>query len=172
MALSTKESQGSKDLDRNLTPKESQYQKKMLTDLLAAGIGKPRKYKRPEDMLPFIVEYFENTKRPTVIGITNALAMSKSTFSKYRNDPNMKDYSNLLELAVAYAEESTIDGGLSGRLNGSFTQFYTKNAHGYTDKRDVDVNHSGVVGIKEVLQSANTIDRANAIDATIIEPDL
>ena len=107
-------------------------------------VGRPPKYKTPEDMQEVIDEYFDSVRgrddtgrvtsfRPTVSGIALALGMSTEAFRNYQDKDEFLATVKRAKQHVEVALEAALYGtGVAGVI------FNLKNNFGMVDKQEVE----------------------------------
>lgn len=114
-------------------------------------VGRPPKYKTPEEMQVVIDEYFEGDAyveigdearlyAPTVSGLAFALDMSTEALRNYECKDEF--------LATVKKAKQKVEVALEQRLHGQAvtgTIFNLKNNFGWKDKQELDHNHKGNV---------------------------
>lgn len=75
----------------------------------------------------------ENGPVPSVVGLVNAIGISKSIAYDWAKHEDKKAFSDILTRVEALQEEKLIAGGLSGGFNPAFAKMMMTK-HGYSDK--------------------------------------
>jgi len=109
-----------------------------------AKMGRPVKWKTPEDMQPVIDEFFkkcDETEEPyTITGLALSLDLTRQGLIEYENKP---DFSYTIKIAKGrcenFAEKRIFSGG-----NAAGAIFALKN-YGWRDKQDIE--HSGNINM-------------------------
>lgn len=104
--------------------------------------GRPPKWETVEEVQELCDSYFEKCEEEntplTITGLALALGTCRQTLLNYEVKDQFMDTIKRAKLMVEnYAELQTLDG-----KNPAGAIFILKN-HGWTDKQDVDLNHSG-----------------------------
>ena len=101
-------------------------------------IGRPPKYKTPEEMQAAIDEYFEEVNVPTVSGLALHLGMSTEALRNYEEkDDFLATVKTAKQRVEAFLEQHLLTGRSAV---GSI--FNLKNNFGWKDKTEQDVNVS------------------------------
>ena len=99
---------------------------------------------RPSKYTPAIIKaardyleggYLEYNQIPSTVGLSLALDVSRSTVNEWGDDPEKKEFSDILEKINATQHELLIGKGLSGDFNASIAKL-ALGKHGYSDKSE------------------------------------
>lgn len=107
-------------------------------------VGKPPKFKSPEDLKAKITAYFElcenMSKVPNKAGLALALDTTRETLSDYEDKP---EYSDAIKIAYTQIENAWVDTSISREHNAAGAIFYLKNAFHYRDQQNIDHTTKG-----------------------------
>lgn len=110
-----------------------------------AKIGRPLKFKSPEELEKKIQAYFSECKNinepPTICGLAVALDVDRKTLINYNKK---EEYFHTIKKAKAICEYFVEKGALTNKLNPTFSIFNLKNNYGWEDEQkhtgDITVN--------------------------------
>lgn len=116
---------------------------------------------RPSDYSPDIIEkakdYLENydTKYadliPSVAGLAVALEVGRSTIYEWANDPDKKEFADILERSLSTQEKTLLSGGLSGKFNSAIAKL-ALGKHGYKEQTDVTSAGQPIINANEQIE--------------------
>lgn len=126
-------------------------------------VGRPPKYKTPEEMQEAIDAYFAECTNPdkpqhmTVTGLALSLGFAtRKSLLEYEDEPEFVNTVKRAKLRVEnYIENRLFEANATGSI------FNLKNNFEWKDKSEVDQNLSGGVEVKQITRTI--IDPANGI---------
>lgn len=104
-------------------------------------LGRPNKWKTPEELKEKINSFFDHCKKenehPIVEGLALWLETNKQTILNYEAKD---DYKDVIEDAKLRIANHVMSRAMKGDINPTIAIWVSKNHYGYKDKTEVDTN--------------------------------